>query len=45
LLLKLGAEGTPASLYPKELETVGIIESQKVGRGVLYINRELIEKY
>ena len=27
----------------KELEDIGIVESQKVGRETLYINKELIE--
>lgn len=40
---KLGVERKAASRYLKELEDIGVIESQKVGREVLYINRELIE--
>ena len=40
---KLGVERKAASRYLKELEIVGIIESQKVGRETLYINKELIE--
>jgi cell filamentation protein, protein adenylyltransferase len=40
---KLGVERKAASRYLKELETVGILESQKVGRETLYINKELIE--
>ena len=40
---KLGVERKAASRYLKELEDIGIVESQKVGRGALYINRELIE--
>src|SRR5690554_3869168 len=40
---KLGVERKAASRYLKELEDIGIIESQKVGRETLYINRELIE--
>lgn len=30
-------------IYKKELEQIGILESQKVGRETLYINKELIE--
>ena len=33
----------PKNGYLKELEMVGIVESQKVGRETLYINKELIE--
>ena len=40
---KIGVERKAASRYLKELENIGIIESQKVGRETLYINRELIE--
>ncbi|MEA1897345.1 MAG: Fic family protein [Bacteroidota bacterium] len=40
---KLGVERKAASRYLKELEGVGVVESQKVGRETLYINRELIE--
>jgi Fic family protein len=40
---KLGVERKAASRYLKELENIGIIESQKVGRETLYINKELIE--
>ena len=40
---KLGVERKAASRYLKELEDIGIVESQKVGRETLYINRELIE--
>lgn len=40
---KLGVERKAASRYLKELEEVGILESQKVGRETLYINKELIE--
>ena len=40
---KLGVERKAASRYLKELETVGVLESQKVGRETLYINKELIE--
>jgi predicted transcriptional regulator len=32
-----------ASRYLKELEEIGVFESQKVGRERLYINKELIE--
>jgi len=40
---KLGVERKAASRYLKELENIGILESQKVGRETLYINKELIE--
>jgi Fic family protein len=40
---KLGVERKAASRYLKELEGIGIVESQKVGRETIYINRELIE--
>jgi predicted transcriptional regulator len=36
-------ERKAASRYLKELEDIGIVESQKVGRETLYINKELIE--
>lgn len=40
---KLNVERKAASRYLKELEKIGIVESQKVGRERLYINNELIE--
>ena len=40
---QLGVERKAASRYLKELEKIGILESQKVGRETLYINIELIE--
>jgi len=40
---KLKVERKAASRYLKELENIGILESQKVGRETLYINKELIE--
>jgi Fic family protein len=40
---RLRVERKAASRYLKELEKIGILESQKVGRETLYINRELIE--
>jgi len=40
---KLGVERKAASRYLKELESIGILESQKVGRETVYINKELIE--
>ncbi|MGB4205054.1 MAG: Fic family protein [Bacteroidales bacterium] len=40
---KLGVERKAASRYLKELENIGIVESQRVGREALYINKELIE--
>jgi len=39
----LRVERKAASRYLKELERIGILESQIVGRETLYINRELIE--
>ena len=40
---RLGVERKAASRYLKELEEIGVLESQKVGRETLYINKELIE--
>lgn len=40
---RLGVERKAASRYLKELEGIGVLESQKVGRETLYINKELIE--
>jgi len=40
---KLNVERKAASRYLKELENIGIVESQKVGREILYINKGLIE--
>jgi Fic family protein len=40
---RLGVERKAASRYLQELESIEILESQKVGRETLYINRELIE--
>ena len=40
---KLNVERKAASRYLKELENIGILASQKVGRETLYINKELIE--
>jgi len=40
---KLNVERKAASRYLRELENIGILESQKVGRETLYINKELIE--
>jgi len=40
---KLRVERKAASRYLKELEKIGIIESQRVGRETLYINKGLIE--
>ena len=39
----LQVERKAASRYLKELERIGILESQKVGRETLYINKELIK--
>ena len=43
MLNKLGEERKEASRYLNELEDIGVVESQKVGRETLYINKELIE--
>jgi len=40
---KLGVERKAASRYLKELEDIGVLRSQKVGRETLYINKDLIE--
>ncbi len=40
---KLGVERKAASRYLKELEEIGIVESQKIGRETIYINRDLID--
>lgn len=40
---KLNVERKAAARYLKELENIGIVESQTVGREILYINKELIE--
>ena len=40
---KLGVERKAASRYLIELERIGVLESQKIGREIIYINKELIE--
>lgn len=40
---QLKVERKAASRYLKELEVIGVLESQKVGRETLYINKKLIE--
>jgi Fic family protein len=40
---RINVERKAASRYLKELEEIGILTSQKVGRETLYINTELIE--
>jgi Fic family protein len=40
---KLQVERKAASRYLRELENIGILKSQKVGRETIYINNELIE--
>lgn len=40
---KLKVERKAASRYLKELEKVGVLQSQKVGRETIYINKELVE--
>jgi len=39
---KLSVERKAASRYLKELENIGVLDSQKVGREIVYINKELI---
>lgn len=40
---RLKVERKAASRYLKELENIGVLKSQKVGRETLYINKELVE--
>lgn len=40
---KLGVERKAASRYLKQLEEIGVLKSQKIGRETIYINTELIE--
>ena len=40
---QLKVERKAASRYLQELERIGVLESQKVGRETLYINKELFE--
>lgn len=40
---KLGVERKAASRYLKELELIGIVDSQKFGRETVYINTDLIK--
>jgi len=40
---RLGVERKAASRYLKQLESIGILESQKIGRETIYINTKLIE--
>jgi Fic family protein len=40
---KLNVERKAASRYLQEMERIGLVESQKCGREILYINRNLIE--
>lgn len=40
---KLNVERIAAARYLKDLESIGSVEWQKVGRETLYINKELIE--
>lgn len=42
---RLKVERKAASRYLRELEKIGVLESQKVGRESLYINKELIFVY
>lgn len=43
LVNKLGVERKAASRYLRELGHIGVVESQKIGRETLYINKALIE--
>ena len=43
VVTRLGVERKAASRYLKELEEIGVLKSQKVGRETLYINKELIK--
>jgi len=43
VVARLGVERKAASRYLKELEEIGVLKSQKVGREILYINKELIK--
>jgi Fic family protein len=40
---RLQVERKAASRYLRELESIGILKSQRVGREIVYINKELIE--
>lgn len=40
---KLNVERKAASRYLKELENIGLLESQKIGRETIYLNKKLIE--
>lgn len=40
---KLNVERKAASRYLKELESIGILESKKIGRETIYLNKKLIE--
>lgn len=40
---QLQVERKAASRYLRELEEIGILSSQKIGRETIYINKELIE--
>lgn len=39
----LGITRFTASKYLKELEQIGVLESEKIGRDILFINRKLVE--
>ncbi|MAW65868.1 MAG: addiction module protein, partial [Flavobacteriales bacterium] len=40
---KIGVERKAASRYLKELESIGVLKSIKMGRQVIYVNEDLIE--
>lgn len=43
IVSKLNVERKAASRYLKDLESIGVLKSQKVGRETLYVNVDLIE--
>lgn len=43
VVTKLQVERKAASRYLRELESIGVLKSQKVGRETIYVNNELIE--
>ena len=43
MIEKIGVERKAASRYLKELESIGVLKSIKMGRQVIYVNEDLIE--
>lgn len=43
VVTKLQVERKAASRYLRELENMGVLKSQKVGREAIYVNKVLIE--